>query len=140
MLGRPYQEFKTVMEMAYVVQKAYYAYSKWTTKQIEAFEQKFAANLMKCCKSPRFCKEYAMYELAVAQKCYIKIPQNAKEKRLNKILRELALIDLACQPYHLECKEIYRKQADTRLKYEKRLQANQRKNLLHFYRVSKGER
>lgn len=128
-----YQEFKTVMEMVYVVQKAYMAYPKWTINQIEEFEQKFAANLLKCYKSQRFCKEYAAYEQAVALKHRLKSPQTATEKRLVKILKELELINLACQPYHLDNKEIYRRQADTRLKYEKRLKANQEKPFPPIY-------
>lgn len=125
MSEKSYQEFKTVMEMVYVVQRAYFAYPRWAINQIEEFEQKFAANLLECYKNRRFCKEYAAYEQAVALKHRLKSPQTATEKRLVKILKELELINLACQPYRLEDKEYYRKQADTRLKYEKRLKANQ---------------
>lgn len=133
-----YQEFKTVMEMVYVVQKAYMAYPKWTINQVEEFEQKFAANLLRCYKNRRFCKEYAAYEQAVAQKNSLKSPKTSLEKRLSKILKELELITLACQPYHLDNKEIYRKQADTRLKYEKRLSANQKTSPL-FYNQPKDK-
>jgi hypothetical protein len=135
-----YQEFKTVMEMVYVVQKAYYAYPTWTPDQIAEFEQKFATNLLKSYKSPHFCKEYAAYEQAVALKHRLKSPQTATEKRLVKILKELELINLACQPYRLEDKEYYRKQADTRLKYEKRLKANQEKNFPPIYSNPKGRK
>lgn len=140
MLGKPYQEFKTVMEMAYVVQKSYYAYPKWTSSQIQEFEQKFATNLLKCYKNHRFCREYADYEQAIAKKSNLASPQTSHEKRLKKILKELVLIDLACQPYHLDNKELYRKQADTRLKYEKGLKANQRKiHQFYCYTLNAGK-
>ena len=114
------------MEMVYVVQKAYYERFAWDKVQIEEFEQKFAANMLKCQKSRRFCKEYADYEQAIACKNNLLFSKTATERCLKKILKELELIDLACQPYHLDNKEVYRKQADTRLKYEKRLKANQK--------------
>jgi len=125
MSEKSYQEFKTVMEMVYVVQRAYYERTAWDNAQINEFEQKFAANMLKCQRNRRFCKEYADYEQAVAQKDSWKSPKTALEKRLNKILKELELINLACQPYHSDNKEIMRKQAATRLKYEKRLKDNQ---------------
>lgn len=131
MQQQSYQNFKTVMEMVYVVQKAYYERTAWDNAQINEFEQKFAANMLKCQRNRRFCKEYADYEQAIAYKNSLLFPQTATEKRLKKILKELELIDLACRPYHLEDKEYYRKQADTRLKYEKRLKANQ-ENIAHL--------
>ena len=52
-------------------------------------------------------------------------PKSARRARLNKILKEIENIKLACEPYQLNKKEIWRKQADTRLKYEKRLYNNE---------------
>jgi len=122
-----YKDFKTVMEMVYVLQKMSNVKVEWTTEQIKQFEQNFADNMEKCQKSKKFCREYNDYENAVAQRVKIIPPKNKQQRKLNKIIDELVAINLACQPYQLENKEIWRKQADTRLKYEKRLLSNRKK-------------
>ena len=116
-----YRKFKTVNEMIYVINKAYAENTRWTDEQQQSFEQEFAANLMQMLQNKKFQKEYALYEEAVAQGKVIMSPQSARQARLNKILKEIENIKLACEPYQLNKKEIWRKQADTRLKYEKRL-------------------
>jgi len=125
-----YQEFKSVMEMVYVVQKMSYAQQSLSAAEIEEFNRNFVANMEKCQKSKKFRREYKDYELASAQGKLIIPPENTQQIRLNKILKEIAAIDLACQPYQSENKEIRCQQADTRLKYEKRLDNNLKANTL----------
>ena len=125
-----YKEFKTVMEMVYVVQKMNHTQQNFSLAEKEEFNKKFVSNMAKCQTNRRFCKEYADYDEAVAQRKIILPPENAHQARLNKILKEITAIDLACQPYQLDNKEIWRKQADTRLKYEKRLDNNLKASLL----------
>lgn len=120
-----YRKFKTVNEMIYVINKAYAENTRWTDEQQQNFEQEFAINLMQMLQNKKFQKEYALYEEAVAQGKVIMSPQSARQARLNKILKEIENIKLACEPYQLNKKEIWRKQADTRLKYEKRLYNNE---------------
>jgi len=119
-----YKKFKTITEMIYVIEKAYTAKERWTEAQRQTFEKGFAENLLEMQKNRKFQKEYALYEEAVAQGEIIMSPQNARQMRLNKVLKEIECIKLACQPYRLDNKEVWRKQADTRLKYEKRLRNN----------------
>jgi len=111
--------------MIYVINKAYAENTRWTDEQQQNFEQEFAINLMQMLQNKKFQKEYALYEEAVAQGKVIMSPQSARQARLNKILKEIENIKLACEPYQLNKKEIWRKQADTRLKYEKRLYNNE---------------
>ena len=118
-----YQEFKSVLEMIYVVEKAHY--SHLTAEQKQYFEQNFVRNLLRMQQNKRFQKDYALYEEATAQGKIIRPTQDAHQEKLNALLKEMVAIDLACQPYRLENKEIWRKQADTRLKYEKRLKNNE---------------
>ena len=120
-----YRKFKTVNEMIYVINKAYAENTRWTDEQQQSFEQEFATNLMQMLQNKKFQKEYALYEEAVAQGKVIMSPQSARQARLNKILKEIENIKLACEPYQLSKKEIWRRQADTRLKYEKRLYNNE---------------
>lgn len=117
----PYKEFKTIMEMIYIIEKAYTMKERWTEAERQAFEEGFVNNLLRMQKNKKFQKEYALYEEAAAQKQIIIPPKNAYQARLNKILKEIEYIKLACQPFQLGNKEIWHKQADTRLKYEKRL-------------------
>lgn len=125
-----YQEFKTVKEMIYIIEKAYAAKKQWTEAEQQAFEEGFAENLLCMQKNKKFQREYELYEEAVAQRQIIQSPQNARQVKLNKILKEIEYIKLACQPYRLDNKEIWRRQADTRLKYEKRLDNNLKTNML----------
>ena len=117
----PYREFKTVNEMIYVIEKAYAMKEHRSEEEWQAFEKGFAENILRMQKNKKFQKEYELYEEAVAQGKIIMSPKSAHQARLNKILKEIEYIKLACQPFQLGNKEIWRKQADTRLKYEKRL-------------------
>lgn len=114
-----YREFKTVMEMVYILQR----FSRIERSEIETqeFTQRFAQNMLKCWQNRKFCREYRDYEEALAKKDQLKSPKNKREAKLSKILQEVTLIDLACGPLCKDNKEIMRKQADTRLKYEKKL-------------------
>lgn len=120
-----YKEFKTVKEMVYIIEKAYTAKEQWSKAEQQAFEEGFAENLLRMQKNKKFQREYELYEEAVAQRQIIQSPQSARQVKLNKILKEIEYIKLACQPYRLDNKEIWRRQADTRLKYEKRLYNNE---------------
>ena len=113
--------FSTVMEMIYVLTKAYVNDKNWTKEQKQRFEQNFTKNLMHMLQNKKFQKEYALYEEATAQRYAIIPPRNVHQAKLNRILKEIENITLSCQPYQLDNKEIWHKQADTRLKYEKRL-------------------
>ena len=125
--------FSTVMEMIYVLNKAYANGKNWTEEQKHSFEQNFTENLMLMLQNKKFQKEYALYEEATAQGKIIMSPKSARQVKLNRILREIENITLSCQPYRLDNKEIWHKQADTRLKYEKRLKANQENYFLPIY-------
>lgn len=114
-----YYKFKTVMEMVYVIEKA--NNSHWSKEQMQHFEHNFVENLLTCLQNKKFQKDYALYEEAMAQKHVIIPPEKAYQGKLNRILTEIENIKLSCQSYRLDNKEIWRKQADTRLKYEKRL-------------------
>jgi len=124
-----YQEFKNVMEMAYIMEKAQANKERWSTAEREIFEDALIQNFWRMQKNKTFQKEYKLYEEASAQGQIITPPQNTHQATLNKILKEIENIKLACQPYRLDNKEILRKQADIRLKYEKALRANKEKNI-----------
>jgi len=121
----PYKEFKTVMEMVYVMQKAHYAKRNWSKAQKDEFEKKFSENYEKCQRNPQFQKDYMDYAEA-SEQGIIKNPKNQREVQLNGILEEVNAIDLACQPLQLDRPSIIKKQRAVRFKYEQRLDANKR--------------
>ena len=121
-----HQEFKTVNEMIYVICKYIYAKKNWTKTQKQEFEERFVENLIRMQQNKKFQKEYMLYEEATAQGKIIVSPQNQRQEKLNEILKEMVAIDLACRPFALDDREIWHKQADTRLKYEKRLRTNEK--------------
>lgn len=111
------------MEMFYVIEKA--NNSHWSKEQMQHFEHNFVENLLTCLQNKKFQKDYALYEEAMAQKHVIIPPEKAYQGKLNRIPTEIENIKLSCQSYRLDNKEIWRKQADIRLKYEKRLRNKQ---------------
>ena len=63
----PYKEFKTVMEMIYIIEKAHAMEYRWTETDRQIFEENFVKNLLQMQKNKKFQKEYALYEEAIAQ-------------------------------------------------------------------------
>lgn len=112
-----YREFKTVMEMVYVLNKAYINNVNQTDEQKSRFEQNFAANLLHMLQNKKFQKEYALYEEALAQGKIIFPPKTWHQVRLNAILREVYRIEQACQEHTKQPSAICKK-------YEKRLNNN----------------
>ena len=117
-----YQEFKTVLEMVYVEQKAHYAKERWTEGQKEAFDKKFSANLKKCMKNQKFKEEYDLY-LEALERGGTSNPQTQREISRNRILEEVNNIYSACMPS--KTGDSFHKRA-IKLKYEKMLDDNKK--------------
>ena len=122
-----YQEFETVMEMVYVMQKAHYAQkrSAWSQEQKDEFNKKFNANLARCQKKLKFRRDYENYAEA-SERGMIDKPKTERDVLLNKILKEINSIDLASQPLVLD-KDICLVQRQTRFKYEQALFENKKR-------------
>lgn len=130
----PYREFKTVLEMVYVEEKANQAKKDWTSEQQQEFDKKFAANLTKCQKDPKFQEEYALY-VEATERGGIGFPQTEKEKSINQMLNELLDIHIALSPSFSNNEKRQR----IRFKYEKKLDDNKKESeKVRSARVNKG--
>ena len=118
-----YREFKTVLEMVYVEEKANQAKKDWTSKQKEEFDKKFAVNLAKCQKDKEFQEEYALYEEAT-ERGGIGFPQTGREKSINRLLNEILDIHIALSPSFSDNE----KRQKIRFKYEKKLDDNKKES------------
>lgn len=116
-MEKVYREFKTVMEMVYVLNKAYINNVNQTDEQKRQFEQDFVANLRHMLQNKKFQKEYALYEEASAQGKIIFPPKTWHQVRLNAILREVCRIEQACLDHTKQPSAICKK-------YEKHLNNN----------------
>lgn len=116
-----YQEFETVMEMVYVLQKAHYAQQKsaWSKEQKEDFTKKFNANLARCQRRLKFRKDYDDY-IEASEREVIGNPKTQRDITLKQIKEEVRLIDLACQPLTSD-EETAKQQRATRFRYEQSL-------------------
>lgn len=129
----PYREFKTVLEMVYVEEKARQSGKKWTKEQQKEFNKKFAANLAKCQKNPKFQEEYDLYlKLENGEIVPTSNPQTLREQKITRMYGEILDIQMALWPtapnngeYKPEDSELYRR---IRFKYEKKLDDNKKES------------